>query len=182
MVTTVAKGRGFEGEVAEWLERELNHKLVRKNEWVEVSKAVKPFECDIHTKTTVPFWNKVQKFSIACAALGIILFLFKSDPSVSLPLLAFGVTMFIVAIQKKQQRNFHVWVECKHRKTKANREQMIKLKETVNMLRENRGAKWKPDFVYFFSATDFERDAIHFANRNSIECYRKTEGGFERVN
>jgi hypothetical protein len=183
----VAKGRAFESEVAEWLEKELRHEVVLKNEWVECAKNLKPFECDIHTRTSIRYWDKVQKLGLVAMLVGAISLIsgVVNDPfyvGACLGSLLGGGGAIVIASKRKKQRNYHVWVECKNLSGKVNRDHVRKLHDTVWMLKDYRDAKWKPDFAYIFSASDFEPDALSLANTYGIDCYRKSPKGFERVN
>lgn len=181
--STVSRGRSFEQEVTQWLENKLNHRLVHQNEWIECAKNLKPFECDVHTRTSIPYWDKIQKIGVLFIALSMFLLIIMArEIQAALLFFVMGFVMVIVSRIRKQQRNYHVWIECKNLKTKVNRDHIHKLRNTTRLLAENRDAKWKPDFVYCFSATDFERDAIAVANQHKISCYRKSRRGFERVN
>ena len=181
--STVAHGRSFEKEVGEWLEARLGHRVVERNERVKCASDLKPFECDVHTQTSIPYWNKVQKVGLVALVLAVLLMVSRagSTQEISGLLLIFGVGLIVVSAIKKRQRNYHVWVECKNLGKKVNRDQMNKLHTTTDRLRRNRDAEWKPDFVLCFSATDFERDALAIARQHGIACYRKSGKGFREV-
>jgi len=182
-ITTVAHGRSFEQEVSQWLEDKLNHLLVARNEWIKCANDLKPFECDVHTRASIPYWDKIQRIGVVLLGLGIVFLIAGAAQAQAIapPFLVFGVLLIVVSRIRKQQRNYHVWIECKNLKTKVNRDHMSKLHATTERLRRNRNAEWRPDFVYCFSATDYERDALSIAKEHNISCYRKSGRGFQQV-
>jgi hypothetical protein len=181
--STVAHGRSFEQQVAQWLEVRLGHRVVQLNEWVKCASDLKPFECDVHTQTSIPFWDKAQRIGLVLFVLGVLLVASgtRDAQQISGPLLLFGSVLVVISKIKQRQRNYHVWVECKNLGKKVNRDHISKLHATTDRLRQNRDAEWSPDFVLCFSSTDFERDALAIAKRHRIACYRKSGNGFSKV-
>jgi len=181
--STVAHGRSFEQEVAQWLEARLDHRVIKLNDWVKCASDLKPFECDVHTQTSIPYWKKIQTIGIALLVFGLLLVGSgtRDAQRISGLFFVFGVVLVVVSTIRRRQRNYHVWVECKNLGKKVNRDHISKLHATTDRLRQNRDAEWKPDFVLCFSATDFERDALAIARRHRIACYRKSGKGFKEV-
>lgn len=180
--STVAHGRSFEKEVGEWLESTLGHRVVQRNERVKCASELKPYECDVHTRTYTSSWNKIQKAGLVAFVFAVLLMVSRTSTTQDISgLLLIGIGLVVISAIKKCQRNYHVWVECKNLRTKVNRDQIIKLQTTTDRLRKNPDADWKPDFVLCFSATDFERDALAIARQHGIECYRRSGNGFREV-
>lgn len=181
----VFKGRAFEQEVALWLKQSFGCSQTECNERVLITQNARPYECDIHaTKGSVLAGNLrkvagvvflIALFALFLNYLGLPI-LFHAIILILLSIASFALSFFV-----KGQREQHVWVECKNLKGNVKRDQINKLVLTVDMARQSQSAPWKPDIVLFFSATDYDRDALYFAKRHHIICYRKSNRGFVRM-
>lgn len=75
----------------------------------------------------------------------------------------------------------YAWVECKDTRSNVKRAQVQKLAAAVKDVEDNRDAKWRPDVVVLVAGSDFDADALNFAHEHNFACYRRSDGGFDRV-
>lgn len=194
-LSTTEKGRQFEVEVEEWLRRN-GYRDTERNVKVRVSEDVKPYECDVHGHSYSAIWIKLRRLGIGWFVLVWIYLLLDagglrtateraittfelsaSDAS----LLLIGVIGFVLGMVGKKRTGHHAWVECKNLKGKVSRDHVMKLAHAIELLEAYKSADWSPRYAMIFSATDFERDALHFARQHSIRCFRRTESGFKEL-
>lgn len=177
---SVAIGRDFENEVCKYLEN-IGYEIVGQNEWVKVSSKVKPYECDIHAIAKTSRRNTARLLILALAIGGLY---FLSNPIYqdTGKVLLFGAAIGLGLYLKKYRVSFgHVWVECKNRRSKVNRTDVVKLRECTDLLFNFREGEWKPEYIFIFSSSGFEQDALHFAKEYKIDCYERSGNKFRRV-
>jgi hypothetical protein len=75
----------------------------------------------------------------------------------------------------------HVWVECKDRQTSIKRTDINKVQNSVEDVKANSNAKWKPNEVWFASTSAYDHDALNFAREHSIRCFQLTDEGIEEI-
>lgn len=181
-LSSTDKGRQFEIEVEQWLQRQGYHDTTR-NEMVRVCDNLNPFECDIHGHSYSRLWTKIKKFGTLYALWVLVMLLLNlGNARRALPQMAalYLASLALVYFGKKKTGH-HVWVECKNLNGKVSRDHVHKLAGAVDRLEQYKQAEWLSQHVMIFSATDFERDALRLAKENSIDCYRKSSRGFEKV-
>jgi hypothetical protein len=181
----VFKGQEFEREVAAWLKAHYGCTQASRNERVQLTVNARPFECDVHAVRGSALGRSLRRLGGAFLLVALAAYLLGRlgvETTLYLYLFALlGVGCFVVSFLVKGQREQHVWVECKNLKGNVNRDQVNKVATTVALARQSQCAPWKPDLVLFFSATDYDRDALYFARRNGIACYRRSRGKFVRA-
>lgn len=184
-VAHVFKGRDFEQEVALWLKSNLNCSEAHRNERVQITQNARPYECDVHALKGSSLGHNLRR---AAGGFFLIALLPITLKVLGVPVLSYGILFLLASIVclvlsflLREQREQHLWVECKNLKGNVNRDQINKVVMTVNLARQSQNVPWKPDVVLFFSATDYDRDALYFAKRNHITCYRKVKSGFKQV-
>ena len=181
----VYKGQEFEREVSEWLKKHFDCSRTSRNERVQITLNARPFECDVHAVRGSALKRNLRRLAGVLLLLALIAFLLQRvevvPPSYFITFALLGVGCFALSFYVKSRKEQHVWVECKNLKGNVNRDQINKVVMTVSIARQSQSVAWKPDLVLFFSATDYDKDALYFARRNGIACYRKVGGKFVRA-
>lgn len=194
-----APGSEFEQEFGDWMKAKLGHVPVKYREKVKGDHATMPWEVDIHAERFDERWDTVRKIGIAVSVLAILVILLPTQMrdvqilmervvSSLVPKLAgsavlvLGLAGVAAGFAGKKWSTVHVWVECKGRKTTVKRQDVLKLADAVADVRENAAAAWEPGIVILASASGFEQDdALSLARKHEIQCYRRGERGFERI-
>ncbi len=177
-----AKGKDFEQEVAEYMKKKLGYTDTQLNERLKLNEDTRPWECDIHGRRYSMPWENIRKLGIVFATLSMLILLSgQKETGLFFLVLAIGVGL-VSKVGKSLDRSVDVWVECKNLKSTVKRDHINKLVTTISEVKRSKNAEWKPQAVLFFSASGYDKDAIYFAKRNNIICYRKHASGFERVN
>jgi hypothetical protein len=94
-------------------------------------------------------------------------------------LFIFGFAGWVLGMLGKKRTGYHAWVECKS--YKVTRDHVVKLSRITDDLDKNKKAAWFPRHVMLFTAVDFEKGALSYARENRIDCYRRSDSGFERL-
>lgn len=150
-----------------------------RNVKVRVSDKAKPYECDIHGHCYSRMWDKLRQFGLYYYIF--LCFVAYFAGSISPLLWILGISSLALGYVGKKKTGHHIWVECKNLNGKANRDHVMKLVYSVNLLKSYKQADWQPKRVLLVSASDFERDALRLAKEHQIYCYRKTDRGFEML-
>ena len=181
----VYKGQEFEREVAEWLKRHFGCTSASRNERVQITMGARPFECDVHAVRGSALGRNLRRLAGVFLLIALVAYLLHragvESTTYAVLFALLGVGCFALSFYVKGQKEQHVWVECKNLKGNVNRDQINKVVMTVSIARQSQTVAWKPDLVLFFSATDYDKDALYFARRIGIACYRKVGGKFVRA-
>jgi hypothetical protein len=191
-------GKLLEKEFSEWMEKNLGYIKTKKREIVKGKVADRGYEVDIHGIHYDRKADMIRKLGIATVALSIITLILPREfgwfnefaiqivgsivPGLAgSSLLIVGIVGFIFGYRAKQRTTSHAWVECKDTKSNVKRKDIHKLSKSVEDVRNLSDAKWYPHKVIVVSASDFDHDALAVAEDEGIECFKKTEDGFEKI-
>jgi len=104
------------------------------------------------------------------------------DPSLAgYAILIVAALALVLSYVGKRRSIIYAWVECKDTKSNIKRAQVQKLISSAEDVRQNKDAKWKPTVLMMVSGSDFDADALNFADEYGIECFRRSGKGFEEV-
>ena len=97
-------------------------------------------------------------------------------------LLYFAIVAYVASQLGRLRTRRYTWVQCSDRKRPVSREDILALSESIKAVRASARAKWKPAHVLFVAGVNgFGAGVVAFAQSMGIECYRRTEFGFDRV-
>ena len=175
-----SKGKQLEKAFAEWMCKELGFDKTQLNEPAMGQSSQRAYDVDIHA-VKQKYKNYAKEKALGATALasgGLLLY----DMAAGATLFVFTLGIYYVA-KKWFEQTLHAWVECKNHAATVKRRDVQKLIQAVDDVRGlGDSARWKPDFVYLVSGTDFDTDALNCAADADIICYRWVgEGKFEQV-
>lgn len=193
-----ARGAILERTFAEWMKSARGYSRTKLRVPVKGEIADRHYEVDVHGEKFSPVWDLLRIVGIVFLVLALLVILAPREmrdvhkwlegvvasfaPELAgYALLIFGIGRFVLGYLGKQRATPHAWVECKDQRGNVKRAQVQKLIATVEAVRNNSQAKWKPDVVILVSGTDFDADAPNFAREHRFTCYRRPGNGFEKV-
>lgn len=179
-VSAYQKGISLEKEFGEWLVKEQGYDQYKLRDKLAGKVSQIGYEVDVHA------WENgdYQKYLHKVLAIGLFAvagggFLFDVSEALWIGVL-FGIGLW-AGKYYYDQKEIHVWAECKNQAGNVKRAQMQKLISSLEDVQANDNAKWKPNKVMFVSGSDFDSDALNFAQEKEITCYRRVPGGFIEV-
>lgn len=166
---------------------------VGQNEPCRGEQTARPYDCDLHGVRVSPSHQMIGRagFGVFALFLGSLLFpenlggvqraaesaVATFAPSLVQYALAFlGGGAWLAWALGKEGATRHVWVECKNRQTSIKRTDINKLQSSVEDVRANSQATWKPNEVWFASTSDYDHDALNAARGHGIRCFQVTDG------
>ncbi len=192
------KGEEFELGFREYMKDEEEFTKVHHKELCKGKVADRPHECDLHGVKYSGFFRFLYVGGLVAFILAVAAVLFPEDlgevketadeavasfdPSlVEYSLFIVAGVAWAAAFWGKKATSKHIWVECKHRRTRVKRDDINKLQIAVEDVRAFDGAKWKPHEVWFASTTPFDQDALNFARQHGVRCFHVRDGEVEEV-
>lgn len=100
------------------------------------------------------------------------------------PKVSFGVmiALFVAAYATKQRTRQYTWVSCTDKAKPLGSSDIQRLRNAVDAYRRRSPAGWIPAETILVSSTSgFEPSAVERAKVLRVQCYRRTDTGFERV-
>jgi len=131
-------------------------------------------------------WHRLRSVAFVVFAVAMVLRNVIPVPEGGVPVVPTvltyaSVVAYLVALVGRVRTRRYAWVECKNLKRRLSSEDVARLHELVQRARANKNSKWKPTAILMVAgANGFDRPALAFAHSLGIECYRRTESGFER--
>jgi hypothetical protein len=176
-----AKGASLENAFAEWMVKKLGYERAKRNEPINGEISERYYDVDIHAVKKKYEATDVPKYVIGVTgAAAAVAYLALEVAAVGV--VGIGAAAYYFA-QKHFESNTHAWVECKNQLGTVKRQQMQKFISSVEDVRANSNARWKPDEVMYVAVTGFDEDALNFAEAHNVQCYVPTKDGkgFEEV-
>jgi len=187
------KGQEFELEFRDYMKSEKGFQKVHHDVICKGKVADRPHQCDLHGIQYSLAFRALTFVGIAVFVLALAALAFPDDLGevkntadtlvakfdrglVQYSLLIVGAVAWIVAYVGKWATATHVWVECKNRRGRVKRDDINKLHIAVEDAKEFEEAKWRPDEVWLVSTTEFDQDALNFADEHGIRCYVWQDG------
>ena len=142
---------------------------------------------DVRGETYGIAWRRLRTVSFAVFAIAVVLRTVVPLPDGDVPvvpnaLLYVAIVAYGAAYLGRLRTRQFTWVKCKDLEMPVSREDVRALNAAVKKTEASAAAKWKPVRVLLVAgANGFERDALAFAHSLGVECYRRTELGFERA-
>jgi hypothetical protein len=197
-MSRAAKGAELEAAFAEWMMTSLGYTSTKRRVLINGKTAKRPYEVDVHGLLYSRFWRMLYVIGVLALFLAVATMLRPRDladvhraventvasilpAAAGSGLLLVGIAAFVVGVLGQRKTSRHAWAECKNRRTTVKRADVEKLQGAVRDVRENRRADWKPQRVLIVSGGGFDTDAIGIARSYGIECYERTDRGFQRV-
>ena len=87
----------------------------------------------------------------------------------------------LVALYDHSRETVQVWVECKDRKKRVKRDDIIKLGEAAADVRATQDAVWAPDELWFASTSGYDHDALKFAAKYQMRCFLLEDDRFVEI-
>jgi hypothetical protein len=127
-------------------------------------------------------WVAALAFGAAVVARALVSVRKGEAPIVPNALLAVAIAAYLVARLGRMRTRKYAWVKCSERKRPVSGRDIHALSAIVNEARASESLKWRPSRILFVAGGNgFEDDALSLARSVGIECYRRTESGFERA-
>lgn len=194
------KGMSLEREFSVWMKSHLGYTKTKLRLPVKGKIADRAYEVDIYAEKYSRMWDTLQRLGIIILILSGFTYFFPlyretqalrrlmedlvgqiSPAWVGSAVFIVGIAALLLAYAGKRKITMYAWVECKDTKTNVKRASVQKLAMSVQDVRDNITAKWKPDVVILVSGTDFDADALNFAREHRFICYRRSGSTFEEV-
>jgi hypothetical protein len=142
---------------------------------------------DVRGETYAIAWRRLRIVSFAVFAIAVVSRTVVPIPDGDVPvvpnvLLYVAIVAYAAAYLGRLRTRQFTWVKCKDLERPVSREDVRALNDAVKKTEASAAAKWKPARVLLVAgANGFEGDAVAFAQSVGVECYRRTELGFERA-
>ena len=192
-----AKGSELEQAFGSWMKHKLRYTRTEFRVPVKGKVADRAYEVDIKAEKFDPLWDNMRLLGAALIVLAMLSAVLPQLRSVRqsiehavgtvLPsfapygLLILGALATVLGSQGRNRAVTHAWVECKDTKVNVKRAQVQKLASSVQDVRNDPSAKWKPDLVVLVAGSDFDADALNFAREHEFVTYRRDGDEFKLV-
>ncbi len=192
------KGMSLEREFSEFMVRRLGYDSVKLRVPVTGRVAQRNYEVDVKGMKYERRWEPLTRVGIFLLLVAIATLLLPKEfravstffegligginPSLAAyAMFIVGALAIVLAYAGKRQSEVFAWVECKDRQSNVKRAQVQKLISSSEDVIENEGAKWKPSILIMVSGSDFDEDALNFAEEHDIQCFRRKGKSFEEI-
>jgi len=174
-------------EFAQWMRSHLGYQASEENVPVGAVGGVRERGVGVRGEKYGVVWQHLRSVAFVAFAVAVVLRNVAPAPEGDVPVLpnalfCLAAVAYVAAYLGRLRTHRFAWVECKDLKRAVSREDMLALLDTVQRVRASATAKWKPaEVVAVAGAKGFDDDALAFAQSQGVECYRRTESGFERA-
>jgi hypothetical protein len=173
--TSYAKGENFEKQFAEFMKAELGWSGYRIRSQQKGRDRSGGAQIDIIAEKQDKRGKSLQILAfVYCAimAIGVIVGLLYEEDAILIFAGITGIVAVFVAFISRAYHKENAWVECKNRKSKTTFDQVNKSLREYNDYKATGDKEYKFVNHYYVSANGFVEDALKFAEKNGIICYK----------
>ncbi len=174
-------------DFARWMRKHLGYQSCAVDFPVNDEEASRTRFASVRGETYGAAWYHLRSAAIALLAASLIaralIPVRDGDvPVVATSLAYVALACYLFSHLGRMLTRRYSWVECKELERPLTREELVRLKNTLEGVRRSSAAAWKPTKVLVVAGMNgFDEAAVGVARTMGIECYQRSKRGFRKV-